>query len=192
MLSSMDVDPSLLSADKIRPLSRVEYERMVELGFFNEDERIELLEGVLVKMSAQGWHHTAVTQRLSKILSRSIDDSLIVRTQMPFAATKYGEPEPDIAVVRDDPASREHPSKALLIVEVASDSLDRDLDAKRRAYARARVPEYWVIDLERMVVHVFTKPAGGRYARKQVLRDGDVLRPTRLPGIEIAVSDLPR
>jgi Uma2 family endonuclease len=192
MLSSMDIDPSLLSADKIRPLSRLEYERMVELGFFDEDERIELLDGVLVKMSPQGWHHTAVTERLAKLLYRAVDDSLIVRTQMPFAATDYGEPEPDIAVVEDYRRTRVHPSKALLIIEVANDSLEKDLDNKRRAYARARVPEYWVVDLKRMVVHVFTKPVGARYARKQLLRDGDVLCPTRLPGIEIPVADLPR
>jgi len=192
MLSSMVADPSLLSADKIRPLSRTEYEWMVELGFFDEDERIELLEGVLVKMSPQGWQHAAVTTRLSKILSRNIGDSLVVRTQMPFAATKYCEPEPDIAVVIDDPSSRQHPNRALLIVEVSGDSLEDDRTTKLSAYARARVSEYWVVDLERMRVEVYTKPMRGTYARRQLLRDGDVLRPTRLPGIEIPVADLPR
>ena len=192
MLSPMVIDPSLLSADKIRPLTRLEYERMVELGFFDEDEHIELLEGVLVKMSPQGWQHAAVIQRISKVLSRGIDDALAVRTQLPFAATTYSEPEPDIAVVRDDRASRAHPREALLIVEVAGDSLARDRDAKLSAYARARVPEYWIVNVEAMIVEVYTRPARARYARKQVLRDGDVLRPVKLPGIEIAVADLPR
>jgi Uma2 family endonuclease len=192
MLSAMVVDPTKLSGGKIRPLSRREYERMVELGFFDEDERIELLEGVLVQMSPQGWHHMAVTQRLAKLLYRAVDDSLIVRTQMPFAATDYSEPEPDISVVVDDETTREHPKRALLIIEVANDSLDTDLNRKRAAYARARVPEYWVVDLERMVVHVFIKPVRGRYMRKQLLREGDVLRPTKLPGVEIPVSKLPR
>src|SRR5688500_382656 len=117
MLSRMVIDPSLLSADKIRPLSRLEYERMVELGFFYEDEHVELLEGVLVKRSPQGWQHAAVSQRISSALARGIDDALAVRTQLPFAATDYSEPEPDIAVVEDDRASRAHPREALLIVD---------------------------------------------------------------------------
>jgi Uma2 family endonuclease len=192
MLSSMVVDPSLLSADKIRPLTRTEYEWMVEVGLFDEDERVELLEGVLVKMSPQGWQHAAVTARLSKILFRAIDDSLIVLTQLPFAASEFSEPEPDIAVVVDDPHRREHPSRALLVVEVSGDSLDYDMTAKLAAYARARVPEYWVIDLEHTRVHVFTRPARGGYTRRQLLRDGDVLRPIRLRGIEIPVAELPR
>jgi Uma2 family endonuclease len=191
MLSSMVVDRSL-SGDKIRLLSRRDFERMIELRFFDEDERVELLEGVLVEMSPQGWHHAAVTQRLAKVLSLAVDKSLIVRTQMPFAATDFSEPEPDISVVVDDDSSRQHPNRALLIVEVADDSLRKDLNKKRAAYARARVFEYWVVDLERMLVHVFTRPVRGRYTRKQLLRDGDVLRPTKLPGIEIPVSKLPR
>jgi Uma2 family endonuclease len=192
MLSRMVIDPSLLSADKIRPLSRLEYERMVELGFFYEDEHIELLEGVLVKMSPQGWQHAAVIQRISNVLARSIDDELAVRTQLPFAATDYSEPEPDIAVVHDDRVSRTHPREALLVVEVSGDSLGRDRDAKLAAYARAHVPEYWIVNVETMTVEVYTKPARARYARTQVLRDGDVLRPILLPAIEIAVADLPR
>jgi Uma2 family endonuclease len=191
MLSAM-VDPSLISADTIRPLSRTEYERMVELGFFREDEHVELLEGVLVKMSPQGWLHAAVVQRLTKLLSRAIDDSLAVRTGLPFAATDCSEPEPDLAVVRDDPALREHPSEVLLIIEVSNTSLDIDRTAKLATYAKARVPEYWVVDVNAMTVEVYTDPSRSRYARKQTLRDGDMLRPTLLPGIEIAVADLPR
>lgn len=192
MLSTMEIDPSLLSPDRIRPLSRVEYDRMVELGFFDEDEHIELLEGLLVKMSPQGWQHAAAIQRISKVLSRGIDESLAVRTQLPFAAGSYSEPEPDIVVVRDDRTARDHPSAALLIVEVSGDSIEDDRETKLAAYARAKVPEYWIVDLEHMTVEVYTKPTRSRYARKRLLRDGDVLRPTLLPGIEIAVSELPR
>ncbi|HEX5062959.1 MAG TPA: Uma2 family endonuclease [Kofleriaceae bacterium] len=188
----MDIDPSLLSADKIRPLSRLEYERMVQLGFFDVGERIELLEGVLVKMSPQDWQHAAIVERLGKLLGRAIDEALAIRMGLPFAAGAYSEPEPDLAVVVDDPTLREHPSKVLLLIEVANTSLEYDRTAKLAVYAKARVPEYWVIDMKTMSVEVYTKPVRGLYRRPQVLRDGDVLRPTRLPGIEIAISDLPR
>lgn len=192
MLSATMVDPALLSAGSIRPISRLEYDRMVELGFFDEDEHVELLEGMLVQMSPQGAHHAALTMRLSKILSRTLDDSLAVRTQMPFAATDYSEPEPDIAVVREPVSAREHPSEALLVIEVSGDSIRHDRRSKLAAYARAQVPEYWIVNVEEMLVEVYTVPEGAGYARKQVLGDGDVLRPTTLPGIAIAIADLPR
>jgi Uma2 family endonuclease len=191
MLSSM-VDPSLLSADTIRPLSRVEYERMVELGFFDGDERVELLEGVLVRMSPQGWLHAAVVQWLTKVLSRAIDDSLAVRTGLPLAAGAFAEPEPDLAVVRDDQSLREHPSEVLLVIEVSNTSLEIDRTTKLATYAKARVPEYWIIDVSTTTVEVYSDPKGNRFRSKQVMRDGDVLRPTLLPGIEIAIADLPR
>jgi Uma2 family endonuclease len=191
MLSAM-VDPSLLTADVIRPISRREYERMAELGFFRDDEHVELLEGVLVKMSPQGWQHAAVIQRLTMLLARSIDPSLAVRTQLPFNAGRFSMPEPDIAVVRDDLRLRDHPHQALLVAEVAGDSIDNDRDAKLVVYARARVPEYWIIDLQPMLVEVYTQPKGTRYTRKDVLHVGDVLRPVLLSGVEIAISDLPR
>ena len=170
MLPPMDIDPSLLSADTIRPLSRKEYDRMVELGFFDHDPHVELLE----------------------VLARALDDSLAVRPGLPFAASPYSEPEPDLAVVRDDPSSLAHPTEVLLLIEVSNTSLRYDRTAKLVAYAKALVPEYWVVDVNAMTVEVFTEPKGKRFLRSQLLRDGDVLRPTLLPGIAIAVADLPR
>jgi Uma2 family endonuclease len=192
MLLPMDIDPSLLSPDTIRPLSRKEYDRMVELGFFDHDPHVELLEGVLVRMSPQGEHHAAMITRLLKVLARALDDSLAVRPGLPFAAGPYSEPEPDLAVVRDDPTSLAHPSEVLLLIEVSNASLHYDRSAKLAAYAKARVPEYWIVDVNAMTVEVFTEPKGNRFLRSHVFRDGDVLRPTLLPDIAIAVADLPR
>jgi Uma2 family endonuclease len=192
MLSPMDIDPSLVSADTIRPLSRKEYDRMAELGFFDHDPHVELLEGVLVRMSPQGEHHAVIVTRLLKLLARAIDDSLAVRPALPFVAGPYSEPEPDLAVVRDDSTLRAHPSEALLLIEVSNTSLRYDRTAKLAAYAKACVPEYWIVDVNAMTVEVYTEPKGKRYLRSQVLRDGDVLRPTLLPGIAIAIADLPR
>lgn len=193
MLSPMVIHESLLSADKIRRVSRAEFERMVELGLFDEDERIELLDGVLVKkMSPQEVPHAQVIEWLSNALSRAIGKAFAVRTQLPFAAGKYALPEPDVTVVRADrPRMRQHPSEALLVVEVSNEPFRRDRSAKLDIYARAKVPEYWLVDVKQRCIEVYSKPVRGRFTRQRVLRDGDVLRPTLLRGIAIAVSDWP-
>ena len=190
MLSTM-FDPALVEPDKIRPLSRKEYDRMVELGMF-EDERVELLNGMLVTMSPQGWHHSATVSWLTEKLILSVDRSYEVRPQLPYAANDWSEPEPDLAVARKDPGLRDHPSQLFLLIEVAESSLRKDRGVKLGVYAAAGVPEYWIICLADMTVEVYTQPTAAGYVEKRVLRDGDVLRPTQVPGVEIAVADLPR
>lgn len=193
MLSTMEIDPDLLSPDRIRPLSRAEYDRMVELGFFDEDEHIELLEGVLVKMSPHGGPHAGVVEWLSDVLSHVIEQTLIVRTQMPLVVSDYSAPEPDIAVVRRvSGIRREHPREALLVVEVTNEPDRKTQAAKIGIYARASVPEYWIVDLESGCIEVHTRPRRGRYTRSEVLRAGDVLRPAMLEDVEIAVADVLR
>jgi Uma2 family endonuclease len=190
MLSSM-FDPSLVAPETIRPIARREFDRMVELGLF-ENERVELLRGALVVMSPQSWQHATTIQWLNEQFVRGIDASLVVRPQLPYAADEWSEPEPDLAIVRRDPALRDHPHEALLVIEVAATSLRKDRLLKTGIYAAAGVPEYWIVNLEEMVVEVHTRPSGDRYTHVEVLRDGDVLRPLSVPGIALAVADIPR
>src|SRR5262245_51714293 len=139
MLSSMFIHQSLLSADRIRPLLRTEFERMVALGLFDEDERIELLDGVLVKkMSPQEVPHAITIEWLSDALGHAIGKGYVVRTQLPFAAGRYSLPEPDIAVVRRDRRRGVHPHEALLLIEVSNEPKRRDRAAKRDIYAKAK------------------------------------------------------
>jgi Uma2 family endonuclease len=191
MLSSM-FDSELIEPERIRPLSRKEYERMVEVGILDEDERIELLRGAIVQMSPQKWHHATVTAWFTEHLVRQLDTSYEVRPQLPFAADDWSEPEPDLAVARKDYTRRDHPTEVFLIIEVAESSLRKDRLLKLGIYAEAGVPEYWIVDLKSMTIHVCTQPRGGAYGSVVTLRDGDVLRPTLLPALSFAVADIPR
>jgi Uma2 family endonuclease len=191
MLVSTMFDPSLVEPERIRPLSRREYDRMVELGMF-EDEKIELLRGVLVTVSPQKWQHAAVVEYLVNHFARALPENYRVRPQLPFAASDWSEPEPDLAIVRHDPKLRDHPQRVALLIEVAESSLRKDRNLKRGIYAEAGVPEYWIVNLAMMTVEVCTEPRDGAYTRIETLCDGAVLRPTLLPGIEIAVASLPR
>ena len=190
MLESM-LDPSDLAPERIRPLSRREYDRMVDLGMF-EDEHVELLRGMLVEMSPQGEHHGSVVAWFAQRLSIALGMSLQVRPALPLAADDYSEPEPDVAVCTRDHGVHEHPARAVLLIEVAYSSLRKDRGIKLQIYAQAGIAEYWVVDITTMTVEVYTQPTAHGYASVVRLRDGDVLRPTRLPGVELPVAEIPR
>ena len=138
-----------------RRLSRRTYDRLVARGVF-EDERIELLRGRLVTMSPQGVSHSFVTGALAARLIRALDESYRVLVHSPFAATEDSEPEPDISVCRRTKRHRYHPSKALLLVEVAESSLRKDRLVKAAIYAENAAPEYWIVDLSSRSIFVHT------------------------------------
>jgi Uma2 family endonuclease len=178
--------------ERVRLFSRREYDRMVELGMF-EDERLELLRGLLVPMSPQKRPHAIAVAWLTEQLVLQIDRRThIVRPQLPFAAGDWSEPEPDLAVVARDFDLPDHPSEVLLLIEVADSSLRTDRGVKLAIYAEARVPEYWILDLQTMTVAIHTEPRGDTYGQVATVGDGDVLRPVLLPTIALAIAEIPR
>ncbi len=193
MLVSMDaLDLSLVAPDSIRRISRIEYEQMVKAGILAEDERVELLRGVIVSMSPPSWNHDYTIEWLNERFVLALQGLHGVRPQLGFAADEWSLPQPDLAVVRKDPTRREHPTDALLLVEVSLSSLRKDRKVKQVIYAENGVPEYWIVDVEARAIEVYTDPAPGGYRTKRVFHDGDVVRPALIPEIEIAVAELPR
>ena len=132
------LDASLLLPEKPRPLRRAEYERLVALGAF-EDERIELIRGVLVDMSPDNPDHVSPIDRLNMILTPALVGKGIVRVQSPIVARDDSVPEPDIAVVPAGDYRREHPCTAFLVIEVAVSSLSKDQDPRSDGYGRVAV-----------------------------------------------------
>ena len=180
-----------LAPERVRPLKRVEYERLVHEGLF-DDERIELLGGAIVEMSPQDPRHAATVTRLAEALTRAVGPDELVRVQLPFAASEESLPEPDIAVVPREDYDDGHPVAALLVAEVANTSLRKDRSLKSDVYAQAGVPEYWIVNLAERTVEVRTSLLDGRYTNSAVARPGDTVRIAALGGIEIAVSDVLR
>ncbi|MGI9120176.1 MAG: Uma2 family endonuclease [Acidimicrobiales bacterium] len=172
--------------DLIRPLRRSEYDQLVELGVF-DDEPIELLGGVLVRMSPEGTPHSWIIQELNRLLVRGLPDHLRLRVGHPFAASAWSEPEPDLAVVPVDDYRRDHPALAVLLIEVSHSSLHKDLGVKADLYARAGVPEYWVIDVARGVVHRHVQPSPEGYAEVAIYGEEALLDAC---GVTVVVSDL--
>jgi Uma2 family endonuclease len=171
-----------------------EYHHMIEAGSLGEDDRVQLIAGTVVAMTPQGPAHALAIQNLTRLVAQALPADLALRPQLPLTLPDDSEPEPDLAVVRlEDARSREHhPRTALLVVEVAGDSLPLDRQAKAILYARAGIPEYWIVNLAetKVEVHREPDPAMGAYRTKAVVSSDDTLAATSVPGLRIDVADL--
>jgi Uma2 family endonuclease len=171
-----------------------EYHRMIEAGSLGEDDRVQLIAGEVVAMTPQGPAHALVIQSLTRLLAQELPADLALRPQLPLALLDDSEPEPDLAVVRlEDARSREHhPRTALLVVEVAGDSLRLDRQTKAALYARAGIPEYWIVNLGETTIEVHRDPDPemGAYRAKAVDSSGGTLVAASVPRLRVNVADL--
>lgn len=174
---------------RVRPLRRAEYDQLVDLGVFGEDEHIELLGGALVAMSPQGDVHSDCASLLMTMLIRALGGRASVKAHSPFAAGEYSQPEPDVAVYPPRTYGGAHPDTAFLIVEVADSSLRKDRGIKSEIYAEAGVPEYWIVDLARGAVEVRTAPSDGHYTRTVTYGRGDSIALAAFPDLALALDD---
>jgi len=181
-----------LSARRVR-FSVADFYRMGELGLFAPDERIELIDGELVKMPPFGPGHAGCVDEFADLLRVRLPDTVIVRTQNPIRLHDQAEPDPDIAVVVRRSgyyrAGHPSPSDVLLVIEVADSSLAYDLGIKAPMYAAAGIAEYWVVDLTGRQMVVLREPQDGQYQSEQTLTASDILRPLAFPDVSIAVTD---
>jgi Uma2 family endonuclease len=179
------------SAVDVHRWTREEYERMVEDGYFRPDERVELLDGIIYEVSPQkSWHATAI-QALQESLGPAFREGCHLRVQMPLALSPDSEPEPDVAAVRGHWRDYRdfHPATASLVVEVADTTLLYDRE-KGAVYARAGIPDYWIVNRVDACVEVYRDPRNGAYQSRTVLEAGDSVSPLACPGASILVAGL--
>jgi Uma2 family endonuclease len=168
--------------------------RMVESGVLRDDERVELLDGQLYVKEPIGPPHASRTEMLADILRGKLGKRAMVRTRHPAILDSYNAPEPDILVVkrRDDYYLEAHPTPAdvLLAIEIAWTSGPGDRRIKSPLYARAGIPEFWIVDLRRSFVDVYQTPEPSGYQSHRRMVAGDALRPLAFQDIEVPVSDI--
>jgi Uma2 family endonuclease len=147
----------------------------------------------------QGAPHYAAIMKTAKALEAAFGPGWTVRTQGPIGLDDDSEPEPDLAVVPGDPDHyvREHPSRPVLTVEVSESSLAIDRRHKGSLYARAGLPDYWVLNLVDRVLEVYREPVadasapfGWRYARSETFDAATRVSPLAVPGSSISVTQL--
>jgi Uma2 family endonuclease len=189
MMMMDEVDISLVGEEAIRPMRRSEYELLTAQGCF-EDEKVELLFGMVVKMSPIDPAHSESVYRVAEFLRAALQGRAQVRVQAPFAASEWSEPEPDVFVIPVGEYWTAHPDRASLVVEVARTSLRRDRGPKAMLYATSNVEEYWIVDHVNGVVEVFRDPRGGTWLARSTHGRGETITPQRFPDVTIAVSDI--
>ena len=176
---------------------RVTVERyfgLVTEGVLDADDRVELLDGVIVAMAPRKPGHAGTIHRVARALRRAVGERADVREDKSLVLAPFSVPEPDVAVVALDPHDylRAHPTTALLVVEVSDSSLPQDRLTKARIYAGAGIPEYWIVDLVHGRIEVFRDPQPGarRYVSRTVLATGARLELVALPGALVSTDDL--
>jgi Uma2 family endonuclease len=182
-----------------RRWKRVEYDRLIECGFFKPGEPVELVGGQLIVAEPQGSRHYTAIRAAAEALRVAFGADWEVRTQAPVALDEESEPEPDVAVV---PGSFHdyvsgHPSRPVLIVEVSESSLAFDRAHKGSLYARAGLADYWIVNLVDRVLEVYREPVrdtaaafGWHYQSVGVHDSARAVSPLGARGTVIGVSSL--
>ena len=179
--------------------TRHEYERLLDHGFLDEDDPIELVDGLLlVKEPQHSLHRTAVLLA-AKELERAFGDGWFVQTQSPIILGDRSEPEPDVCVVQGSPRDYvvSHPTQPALVVEVAQSGLGIARGRKAAAYARGGIADYWIVNLADRALEVHREPARPGpalqhwgYVSTVRLDAGAVIAPLAAPAARIQVADL--
>ena len=183
---------------RTRRWTRIEYDRLIEAGFFRAGDPVELLGGQMVVAEPQGSRHFAALRATQEALRAAFGTGWEIRGRGPLALDEESEPEPDVAVARGTVRdySGEHPSRPVLVVEVAESSLRLDREHKGNLYARARLDDYWIVNLVEGVLEIYREPVadpsaiyGWRYASRVVLGPDASATPLAVPAA-IAVRAL--
>ncbi len=137
---------------------------MIDAGIFPHNAHVELLGGILIQMMVKGDPHDYTLDALSEALRRLTPARWLHREDKSLQLGPHSRPEPDIAVVRG-PRSQfftrtPHAKETALVVEVAESSYAYDRGVKWRAYAAARIPIYWIVNLNKSQIEVYRDPAG--------------------------------
>lgn len=176
------------------PFTVADYHRMAETGVLRPEARVELLDGQVVEMSPIGSRHAGCVNRLTRMLIRAVADRATVAIQNPAVLDDFSEPQPDIAVskFRQDGYAARHPGPddVLLLIEVMVTSADFDRDVKVPLYARAGIPEVWLVDLEAAAIEVYGEPGEEGYAMVRTAARGDQVSPLTLAHVVLPVSDI--
>lgn len=171
-----------------------EYHQMAQVGIFSEDDRLELLEGEIIEMSPISSRHAGCVGRLTHLFSARVGQHAIVWVQNPVRLSEHSEPQPDLALLKPRPDfySSEHPKPqdVLLVIEVCETSAEFDRQMKLPLYAKAGIPEVWLIDLSREQIEIYRAPSQQGYSQSQTLPRGQTLQAQHISTVALRVEEV--
>lgn len=174
-----------------------EYQRLTDLGFFDPEERVELIRGELIKMAAKRTPHSVCNSLLFKELVNIVDDAAIIRGQEPIIIHPNSAPEPDIVIARRKAdyylSSHPYPEDILLVIEVSESTLKYDREDKLSLYAEANLSNYWLFNLVANHLEVYTEPYQENqnkfnYRSKQIYLPNEQIAIPGLSGLSLDLS----
>jgi len=172
-----------------------DYHRLVETGILTEDDRVELIEGMIIDMTPIGSKHASCVYYLSNTLFEKVQKRAIVAVQNPIdLSVEQSEPEPDIALLkkREDFYRDAHPKSEdiLLIIEVADRSIEHDRNIKIPLYAKSLICEVWLVNLMENNLEVYRDPSLDGYHIMTRLDHTQVVSPINFPDINMPVANI--
>ena len=171
-----------------------QYYRLAEVGVLKPDDRVELIEGEIIRMSPIGSGHAACVRALSVAFNDLFGKTYLASIQSPVRLDDFSEPEPDLALLRprDDFYAERHPipEDVFLIVEVADTTVLTDRNVKIPLYARFGIRESWLVNLPKKVIEVYSDPAGGSYRNQLKFEKGETLVSPTVPDLTLKVDDI--
>ena len=175
-------------------LSVDDFHKLGEIGVLRDDDRVELIEGVLIDMAPIGSRDASVVNRFTNRIAVTLSGQVIVSIRNPVILGVSSEVQPDIALLRhqDDFYANAHPtpSSVLLVIKVADTSLPFDRNVKVPLYARHGVPEVWLVTLWQRRIEVFRCPTGEGYGETLRPAETEALAPLLLPEVSVSGTDL--
>jgi len=183
---------SPVASEEVRPrrFTSDEVQAMLRAGILHEDDPLELIDGQLVVMSPINDPHVVCVNRLNRLFVERTPPEVAVSVQNPVRIDEHNEPEPDVTLSTALNGAP-HPEDVLLLVEVADSTLAYDRDVKRPLYARAGIPEVWILDLEARHIEVHREPDDDVYRTRHLAGLDDTVTPERPASVgAVAVRDI--
>jgi Uma2 family endonuclease len=173
-----------------------EYERIIAAGALEDPGRVELIDGYMVDKMGKNAEHRWTTKEVLKALDSRLPVGWTSQKEEPVRIPAYDEPEPDVAIIRGSDADYRHrlPTAAdvSLLVEVSDSTLSQDRGKKLSAYAKGRIPVYWIVNLVDRQVEVYSRPGKSGYKSRVDFKPGQQVPVTigGQPLRPIAVDDI--
>ena len=178
----------------VRRFTPAEFLALVEVGILTSNDRVELLDGVIIEMAPIGDPHAGTVDIYTEMLPSGVDRGTLLRVQGPLALDEHSRLYPDLMLLRRRAdfyrTETPRPEDVLLLIEVADSSVDYDRHEKLPRYARAGIPEVWITVLPERIIEAHSEPSGGRYTHTHIFVSGGTITPGCFPDIALPVSEI--
>ena len=175
----------------LRKLTIEEYHKLGEAGILHPNDRVELIDGLLVQMAPIGPEHQFILEKLNDVLSEQKKGRFKVGPGRPIPIPYFNEPQPDMVLLRIDAGTRrEHasPGEIYLVIEISDTTVKYDSEKKLPAYESARIPEYWIVDIPAKALRVFRLNQEEKYQETRYARGSIAVQ--AFPDVIVPLEDL--